>query len=382
MAERQIRLVVPDVGDDELREITEVLASGYLTQGPKVAAFEATMAATIGVPHAIATTSATTALHLTLAAKEVGPGDEVIVPDFTFPATANVVVQQGARPILADVDLDTFTIDPAILDDLVTERTRAIIPVHAFGLSADMDPIVAFARRHGLVVIEDAACAIGTTYYGRSCGTLGDAGCFSFHPRKAMTTGEGGLVTTADDALAERIRLLRSHGGIRRDGRFTFEAAGFNYRMSDILAAVGLAQARKLAGFIEEKRRLAARYGSLLAGLPGVRPPVQPAWAGHVYQSYVVLLDDGIDRDAIIVAMRGRGIETTLGTYALHDQPFFQRAYGYRSGDLPHSDRAFRQSLTLPLYPGLSDEDVEHVAGALADAVDAVRAARTPVSRR
>jgi perosamine synthetase len=369
VAEGTIRLVVPDLGEDELREIAEVLASGFLTQGPKVLAFEAMMASIVGVPHAIATTSATTALHLVLAAEGIGPGDEVIVPDFTFPATANVVIQQGARPVLADIDLGTFTMDPSLLPGLITDRTRAIIPVHAFGVSADMDPIVEFARDHGLIVIEDAACAIGTTYHGRACGTLGDAGCFSFHPRKAMTTGEGGLVTTADEALAERARLLRSHGGTRRDGRFTFEAAGFNYRMSDILAAIGIAQARKLGGFIADKRRLATRYRASLAGLAGVVLPAEPAWGGHVYQSFVVLLDDAIDRDAVILRMRNAGIETTLGTYALHDQPFFQRTFGYRSGDLPRSDVAFRQTLTLPLYPGLSDRDQDRVSATLAEAV-------------
>lgn len=369
MAEGAIRLVVPDLGEDELREIAEVLASGYLTQGPKVQAFETMMAAIVGVPYAIATTSATTALHLVLVAAGIGPGDEVIVPDFTFPATANVVVQQGARPVLADIDLATYTMDPSLLAGLVTDRTKAIIPVHAFGLSADMDPITAFAHAHGLTVIEDAACAIGTTYHGRACGTLGDAGCFSFHPRKAMTTGEGGLVTTADETLAERARLLRNHGGIRRDGRFTFEAAGFNYRMSDILAAIGVAQARKLPGFIAAKRRLAGRYRALLAGVTGVSLPTEPAWGGHVYQSFVVLLDEAIDRDAIILRMRRAGIETTLGTYALHDQPYFQRTFGYRTGDLQHSDLAYRQTLTLPLYPGLSDGDLDVVSGALADAV-------------
>lgn len=371
MADGDIRLVVPDIDDEELREIADVLASGYLTQGPKVEAFEALMADMIGVTHAIATTSATTALHLVLAAAGIGPGDDVIVPDFTFPATANVVVQQSARPILADIDLATYTLDPTRLEDIVTSRTRAIIPVHAFGLAADMDPIIAFARSHDLLVVEDAACAIGTTYYGRACGTLGDAGCFSFHPRKAMTTGEGGLVTTDDDALAGRARLLRSHGGIRADGRFTFEAAGFNYRMSDILAAVGIAQARKLSGFIAEKRRLAARYSLLLDGLSGVTCPAEPAWGGHVYQSYVVLLDDAIDRDAVIARLRRVGIETTLGTYALHDQPFFQRTYGYETGALPHSHKAFRQTLTAPLYPGLTDTDVDRVAGELAAAIEA-----------
>ena len=364
-AEPFIRLVVPDLGSDELREVEEVFASGQLTQGPKVEAFEKVVAGRVGAAHGIATTSATTALHLAVAALGIGPGDEVLVPDFTFPATANVVVQQGARPVLVDVDPSTFTV---ALDDLaakVTDRTKAIIPVHAFGLAADMDPIVAFAEERGLAVIEDAACAIGTTYHGRPVGTIGTLGCFSFHPRKAVTTGEGGMVTTNDPAMADRLRLLRNHGGRRSEGRFTFEAAGFNYRLSDILAAIGLAQMRRLDGVITEKRRLADVYRGVLSGLSGATLPIEPTWGGHVYQSFVLLLDEAVDRDLVIKQMREREIETTLGTYALHAEPFFQRAYGHRSGDLPGSWAAYRRSLTLPLFPGLGDDGVARVAGAL-----------------
>jgi dTDP-4-amino-4,6-dideoxygalactose transaminase len=368
---RTIRLVVPEIGDEEIREVEGVLASGYLTQGPKVAEFEGLIAGLVGTRYAFATTSATTALHLSLVALGVGPGDEVIVPDFTFPATANVVVQLGARPILADIDLATFTMDPEDLEHRVTPRTRAIIPVHTFGLAADMDPILAVASRRGLPVIEDAACAIGATYRGRPCGHLGDLGCFSFHPRKAITTGEGGMITTDAQGLADRISLLRSHGGIRRDGRFTFEDAGFNYRLSDILAAVGVAQFRKLSRIIEAKRALASRYGELLAGVSGVVAPAEPAWGGHVYQSYVVLLDPQISRDDVIVAMRSAGIETTIGTYALHMQPFFRRAYDHRDGDLPSSREAFLRSLTLPLYPRLTGEEVTMIVDELSRALAA-----------
>jgi Predicted pyridoxal phosphate-dependent enzyme apparently involved in regulation of cell wall biogenesis len=369
MTMEPIRLVVPAVGEDELREIAEVLASGYLTQGPKVAEFEQAVAAWVGSRHAVATTSATTALHLALAALKIGPGDEVLVPDFTFPATANVVIQQGARPVLVDIDRATFTIDPEDLARRVTTRSRAIIPVHAFGLAANMDAVNDVALRHGLKVVEDAACAIGSTYLGRPCGSLGTAGCFSFHPRKAITTGEGGMVTTDDDALAERLRLLRSHGGIRSGGRFTFEAAGFNYRLSDVLAAMGVAQMRKLDAFVAEKQRLAGLYRDGLRTLEGVRPPATPEGYGHVYQSYVVVLDERIDRDGVIEAMRGQAIETTIGTYALHAEPFFARTYGLRPGELPESFRAYRQTLTLPLYPGLRDSAVERVVSALAAAV-------------
>ena len=376
--EAPIRLARPLVDQDELNEIQAVLSSGYLAQGPKVTEFERLVADYVGTKHAFAMTSATTALHLALVVLDIGPGDEVLVPDFTFPATANVVVQQGARPVLVDVDPATFTVDLDDLEAKVTPRTRAVIPVHAFGLAADMDPIVALARRHGLAVIEDAACAIGTTYHGRHCGALGTLGCFSFHPRKVITTGEGGMITTDDDALAERVALLRSHGGVRQDGRFVFEAAGFNYRMSDILAAVGVAQMRKLDALIAAKRRMAARLSGLLAGVPGLALPREPAWGGHIYQSYVVTLERGVDRDRVIQAMKQRGVETTLGTYALHAQPFFGREYGYRTGELPGSYLAFTQSLALPLYPQLEDADLVRVAETLRGALAEV-AGREPV---
>src|SRR5262249_37119272 len=347
--ETLMRLAVPYTDEDEISEIRGVLDSGYLTQGPKVAEFERSVAGCVGTKYAFATTSATTALHLSLVALDVGPGDEVLVPDFTFPATANVVIQQGARPVLVDIDLETFTIDVDDLAEKITPRSKAIIPVHTFGLSADMGPILELADRHGLAVVEDAACAIGATYYGKPCGSLAETGCFSFHPRKVITTGEGGMITTSDDLLAEKIQLLRNHGGVRQEGRFTFEAAGYNYRMSDILAAVGAAQMRKLDGLIRRKRELAAQLTEKLRGIDGVELHEEPGWGGHIYQSYVIGLDDRIDRDQVIGSMRQRGIETTLGTYALHAQLFFARQNNYRPGDLPNSYRAYRQSLTLPL---------------------------------
>ena len=372
MHERRIPLTRPTTDHDELDEVAAVLASGHLTQGSKVADFESAVAALAGTTHAIATTSATTALHLSLAALGIGPGDDVLVPDYTFPATANVVVQTGARPILVDVDPMTFTMDPEDLERKVTPASQAVLPVHAFGLAADMDRIGAVSEAHGLALVEDAACALGTTYRGRSVGGFGAAGCFSFHPRKSITTGEGGMITTDDDDLAARIRLLRSHGGIREGNRFNFVEAGYNYRLSDIHAAIGIAQLRKLDRLLARRRSIADRYCELLANDSGVTPPHLPEWDGHVYQSFVVLLEPGVERDTVIRQLADDGIETTLGTYALHREPYFQRELGSTEADAPHSADVFRRALTLPLYPDMRDEDQDWVVARVRSALNAV----------
>jgi dTDP-4-amino-4,6-dideoxygalactose transaminase len=361
-----LRLIVPEVGEQELAEIARVFDSGLLTQGPAVAEFEAGIARLTGASHAVATTSATSALHVTLAALDIGPDDEVIVPDFTFPATSNVVIQQGAAPVLVDIDLETFNTTAELVAEAVTERTRAIMPVHTFGLLAPMPEIVAIAAEFGIPVIEDAACALGATRHGTPAGRFGLAGCFSFHPRKAITTGEGGMVITSDEALATRIRALRTHGGQRVSGRFVFNEVGFNYRLSDIQAAVGLAQLRKLASVIAKRRELAARYDRTLSGIPGLRAP--RADPGHVYQSYVVLIDETIDRDRVITSMGKQDIETTLGTYAVHAQPAMAR-FGYSPGDLPNSWRAYRSSITLPLHGRMTEADVDRVCAELEHAI-------------
>jgi dTDP-4-amino-4,6-dideoxygalactose transaminase len=379
MSESPIRLALPYTDEDELGEVAAVLSSGYLTQGPKVRELEQAVARLVGAEHAFATTSATTALHLSLAALGISRGDEVIVPDFTFPATANVVVQLGARPVLVDVDPRTYAMEPEQLERHISPRTRAIMPVHPFGLSADMDGLRAEADRRGIPIVEDAACALATTYRGVPVGAIGRAGCFSFHPRKSITTGEGGMIVTNDGDLADRISVLRNHGGRRSSGRYRFEDAGFNYRLSDILAAVGVAQLRKLDWIIARRRELAGLYDAALADLSGVTPPWQPPWGGHVYQSYVTRLDGSIDRDAVIRALAERGIETTLGTYALHAEPFFVRAFGHAPGDLTNSWDAYRTTLTLPLFPQMTVAMVERVVQALAEVLAALTPRSTPV---
>jgi perosamine synthetase len=363
----RIPLARPMTSEEELAEVREVLDSGQLSQGPKTAQFEAMVAELVVAEHALATSSCTTALHLALAAAGIGPGDEVLVPDFTFPATANVVVQCGAKPVLVDIDLETYNLDPEDLGRHLSPRTRAIIPVHLFGLAADMDAVRLLAADHGLVTIEDAACALGASYRGQPCGTLGDMGCFSFHARKVITTGEGGMVVTDRTDLAERLQLLRSHGGLRGSGRFVFEEAGFNYRLSDIHAAVGIAQLRRLPDLVARRRALAGGYRARLADVPGVRLPGDMSYGSHVYQSFVILLDQAADRDHVVAELSTRGIETTIGTYALHAQPFFRRTFDYVPGQLPQSYAAFRHSIALPLFPTMTEEELDTVAGNLSE---------------
>jgi dTDP-4-amino-4,6-dideoxygalactose transaminase len=302
----------------------------------------------------------------------VGPGDEVIVPDLTFPATANVVVQQGAVPVLVDIDPDTFNMDPDELAGAMTARTRAVIVVHAFGLCADMDAVLAVTEPAGVPVVEDAACALGGTYKGRPAGALSRLGCFSFHPRKIITTGEGGMITTEDDALASRIAVLRTHGGVRGELYLSFDEAGFNYRLSDVNAAIGVAQMSRLEDLVRRRREHAGRLAALLRDCPGIKLPSEPKGTEHTYQSFVVQLDASLDRDGVIRQMRDRGVETTLGTYSLHCQPYFQRTLGVREGQFKNGFRAFHQSLTLPLYPQLTNEDLARTAEALEASIAAV----------
>jgi dTDP-4-amino-4,6-dideoxygalactose transaminase len=335
--------------------------------------FEAAFARRMGAAHAVATTNGTTALQLTLYALGIGPGDEVIVPSLSFIATANVVWQCGAEPVFADIEPATFNLDPAAVERAIGPRTKAIMPVHQLGLPADMDAFAALAERHGLLLVADAACAVGSRYRGREMGALGSPACFSLHARKVITTGEGGMVTTDDADLAERLRRLRHHGMDLSDlvraqaNDVLFESyveRGWNQRMTDIQAAVGLCQLDALDEILATRRELAARYNAALADHPWLEAPVEPEGYEHTWQSYAVRLDPGapIDRLELMRALLADGIATRRGVAAAH------RERPYRDGapSLPHTDAAARDVVLLPLFPELSHADQDFILDRLA----------------
>jgi dTDP-4-amino-4,6-dideoxygalactose transaminase len=374
---QRVQVARPWLDEAERAAIGEVLQSGWLTKGPRVSAFEDRVGTYLGIDHVVAVSSGTTALHLALAALGIGPGDAVVVPAFTFPASANVVRHCGAEPILLDIDLRSFNMTADALEALLSDETeptprgprirgtdtviKAIMPVHLFGLPVAMGPVLDVARRYNLRIVEDAACAFGARDGRAFCGTIGDLGCFSFHPRKIITTGEGGVVVTRDAALAEAMRSLRDHGGCKQGGRLVFARTGYNYRLSDIHAAIGISQMDKVDRIIRRYDEIARWYDEGLAGDPRIETPA--GVDGRVYQAYVVRLGDAIDRDRVIASMAACGIECVLGTYSLCEQPPFSES----CRPCPEAGRAARSSLALPLHVGLDKETVRAVCDALTE---------------
>jgi len=350
-----IPIARPQMGEEEKSRVWEAMASGSLAQGPRVREFEEAFAAFVGTEHAVATSSGTTALHLALLGQGIGPGDEVITVPFTFIASANAILYTGATPVFVDIDERDFTIDVGQIDAAVTSRTKAILPVSLYGQPADMPAIAEIADRHGLAVVEDACQAHGAAIGERKSGTWG-AGTFSFYPTKNMTTGEGGMLTTDDGSLADRVRLLREHG---MQVRYHHDIIGYNFRMTDIAAAIGLAQLPKLAGYNDRRRAIAARYDRELRGVatPQVRDGVT-----HVYHQYTIRVHQ---RDAFADRLRERGVGSAIYyPIPVHRQkPFL--ALGLGGGSYPVSDRLTDEVLSIPVHPSLTDDEVAEVIAAV-----------------
>lgn len=373
---RNIPISIPSMGEDEWLALREPIMSGWLTQGPKVAAFEKAFAARHQVQHALATTSCTTALHLILAALNIGPGDEVIVPAFTWVATANVVLFCGATPVLVDIDPTTFNIDPKQIAAKISSRTKAIIVVHLFGLCADMDAIAKVAGN--IPLIEDAACAAGSAYKGTPAGALGLVGAFSFHPRKSVTTGEGGMVTTSDACLAEKANMLRNHGAsISEEQRHhgaqpyilpDFNLMGFNYRMTDLQGALGLMQLAKLDQFIDERQQWADYYSAQLSDVAWLRTPTVASDYRHGWQSYVCYVDESkapMPRNQIMERLQKQGVSTRPGTHAVHMLGFYKEKFGFKADDFPVARDCDRYTMAIPLHNKMTPEDYEYVINAI-----------------
>ena len=380
---------------DDLAIIQEPLRSGWVVQGPYVAAFERGFSTWTGAAHAMATTSCTTAMQLAMAALGLAPGDEVIVPSFTWIATANVVEHCGAVPIFVDIDLATYNIDPAAIEAAITPRTVGIIPVHLFGQPAAMDRIMAMARRHGLWVVEDAACGFDSWLDGRHVGTFGDYGCFSFHPRKAITTGEGGMVTTGSAEQASLIRTLRDHGASRSDlerhqQQYSFLLAeyrhlGFNYRMTDLQGALGTTQLAKAERIMAGRRLAAAWYDELLANVEWLKLPHRDPRVRHGEQSYVCLFQPEVPtmascdrifalRNEGMAALEARGIITRQGTHSPAHLSYYAGKYGIMPSDYPNGWMAERCTISLPLYAGMTQDECAQVVSALHDVYAGVTA--------
>lgn len=369
-----IPIAVPCVDEREARAVERVIASGWLTQGPRVAEFEAKMAEVCGTRHAVAVSNCTTALHLALLALDVGPGDEVICPSMSFIATANAIRHAGATPVFVEVDEHTYNLDPAAAEAAITPRTKAILVVHQIGLPADLDAFLEIGARRRIKIVEDAACAIGSRYRGRPIGGHSEMACFSFHPRKVLTTGEGGMITSNNPAYVERLRLLRQHGmgtsdALRHAARRVvieeYLCLGYNYRLTDMQAAVGIVQLDKLDAIVRRRRELARRYDVALANHPWLRPPYVPAYAEPNFQSYAVSLGASapLSRNDLMERLLEQGIATRRGIMLAHVEAPYRAATPL--GTLPRSERASESSLLLPLYPGLTELEQDYIIGQL-----------------
>jgi len=384
-AEPFLPFALPEIGEEEIEEVVATLRSGWLTGGPRVQRFEEGFRRITGAQHAVALSSCTAGLHLALLASGIGPGDEVITTPFTFCATVNVIIHAGATPILADIRDDDHNIDIEQVARKITPRTRALMPMHYGGQPCHMDELLALAREHKLRVIEDAAHALGAQDRGRPIGALSDAAVFSFYPIKPITTGQGGMLTTNDQALAGQVRILSLHGLSKNawnryaeggSAEYQVLAPGFNYSMTDIQAAIGVHQLERLGRFQAQRTHLAGVYDRLLAGVPEVRCPqtrenVVHAW--HLYPIRLELERLRCSRNEFIDELRKRGIGTSLHFIPIHLHPYYREAFGFQPGDFPVAEQVYAGLISLPLYPRMQDADVERVVTAIRHIVQASR---------
>lgn len=374
--DRMIQIAQPYFDDEELQLVQEPILSKWVTQGKFVKEFENIFAKKHKVKYAVAVSNCTTALHLSLLALGVGPGDEVIVPSFSWIATANAVLYCGGTPVLVDIDLDTFNIDPKKIASKINKKTRAIIAVHLFGLCADIDAIKKVAP--GIPIIEDGACAAGSKYKGKFAGSLGKAGCFSFHPRKTITTGEGGMVTTNSKKIARMVNILRNHGAVlaeevRHSSRkpyllSDFNELGYNYRMTDLQGALGVAQIKKLDKLIAERKKWARFYMKQLIAIPWLKTPQELGGFDHSWQAFVCLIGEKtspLTRDEFAQYLWDKGISTRPGTHAIHTIGFYKKKYGFKNKDFPNSFNAHKNSIALPLHNNMSKADFNYIIEAI-----------------
>ncbi len=360
---RMIPIAKPIIADEEIDEVVKVLRSGFIAQGPKVAEFEEKFAEYLGVKHAVAVSSGTTALHLALLAAGIGPNDEVITTPFTFAATGNSVLYVGAKPVFIDIDKKTYNLNPENIENVITDKTKAVMPVHLYGQPAEMDSIKQIAEDHDLIVIEDAAQAHGSVYKGKKAGSLGDMGCFSFYPTKNMTTSEGGIITTENEEMAEKARVLRSHG---ESERYTHDVLGYNFRMTDIAAAIGIVQLKKLDKFNEKRIENAKYLTKQIDKINGIITPFVAADVKHVYHQYTVRVGKS-RRNELMEFLNSRGV----GTGIHYPKPIYeQKLYkelGF-SASCPEADSASSEVLSLPVHPSLEKNDLEKIVSVLNEA--------------